>query len=95
MKELYFQIYKFYKKKRGMEFYMKKIFLKSALIIILLCSLFFLTGCTMQIETTDNSVSASVDGDTTEKVDGILDWIGNRLRRVFKTESSETTSHDA
>ena len=71
---------------------MRKIILEVALIVVLIVSVFALTGCTMQIETTDNSVSASVDGDTTEKVDGILDWIGNRIRRVFKTDNDTPSS---
>ena len=62
---------------------MKKVLLTVGTIIILSVMLFSLTGCTLQIETTDNSVSASVDGDTTEKVDNILDWIKDRIQRVF------------
>ena len=61
-------------------------------ILSIITCLIFLTGCTMQIETTDNSVSASVDGDTTEKVDGILDWFGERIRRVFKTDNDTSSS---
>ena len=53
------------------------------LIVMLSMGILFLTGCTLTVETSDNSVSASVDGDTTEKVDGILDWIKERLDRVF------------
>lgn len=71
---------------------MKKIILEVTLIVVLIVSVFALTGCTMQIETTDNSVSASVDGDTTEKVDGILDWFGERIRRVFKTDNDTSSS---
>ena len=55
--------------------------------------MFTLTGCTLTVKTTDNSVSASVDGETTEKVDGVIDWIKNRLNRIFTTtdnNSSET-----
>ena len=62
---------------------MKKVILTISTIIILSVMLFSLTGCTLQIETTDNSVSASVDGDTTEKVDSILDWVKDRVQRVF------------
>jgi hypothetical protein len=54
--------------------------------------MFALTGCTLQIKTTDNSVSASVDGETTERVDSVIDWIKARIDRVFnssdKTEST-------
>lgn len=70
---------------------MKKVFFIIALILILTIAVFSLTACTLQIETTDNSVSASVDGDTTERVDGILDWIKARLSRVFSTTDSSDT----
>ena len=63
---------------------MKKLLLTVGTIIILSVMLFSLTGCTLQIETTDNSVSASVDGDTTEKVDNILDWVKERIQRIFE-----------
>ena len=63
---------------------MKKVLLTVGTIIILSVMLFSLTGCTLQIETTDNSVSASVDGDTTEKVDNILDWVKERIQRVLE-----------
>lgn len=62
---------------------MKKFISIVLLIVILSMGVFFLTGCKLTVETSDNSVSASVDGDTTEKVDGILDWIKERLSRVF------------
>lgn len=62
---------------------MKKIVLTMVLVTLLTVAMFALTGCTLQIETTDNSVSASVDGDTTEKVDSILDWVKERIERVF------------
>lgn len=67
---------------------MKKIFLIVALIFVLAIAIISLSGCTLQIETTDNSVSASVDGDTTEKVDNIIDWIKARLSRIFDTSDS-------
>ena len=62
---------------------MKKIFLSLAVILILVVTMFTLTGCKLTVETTENSVTASVDGDTTEKVDGILGWIKQRLSRLF------------
>lgn len=65
---------------------MKKLLLTVGTIIILFVMLFSLTGCTLQIETTDNSVSASVDGETTERVDSVIDWIKARIDRVFNTE---------
>lgn len=67
---------------------MKKIIATIVLIIVLVSSIFILSGCTLKIETNDNSVSASVDGDTTEKVDGIIDWIKKRIQRIFDTDDS-------
>lgn len=66
---------------------MKKIISIIVLITILSFSTLVLTGCTLTVETTENSVSASVDGETTEKVDGIIDWIKARINRVFNTDS--------
>lgn len=63
---------------------MRRILLTVGVMIILMVMLFSLTGCTLQIETTDNSVSASVDGETTEQVDSILDWVKERIERVFE-----------
>ena len=71
---------------------MKKIISIIALIVVLTAIVFAVTGCTLQIETTENSVSASVDGDTTERVDSVLDWIRERIQRVFTTTSSESSS---
>ena len=68
---------------------MKKVILTTIMIVMLTVALFTLTGCTLQIETTDNSVSASVDGETTERVDSVIDWIKARIDRVFS--SDETT----
>lgn len=65
---------------------MKKVFITIFTVTILISFMFILSGCTLQIETTDNSVSASVDGDTTERVDSILDWIKARLERLFNTD---------
>lgn len=65
---------------------MKKTIATIFVIIILTFSLFILSGCKLEIETTDNSVTASVDGDTTEKVDNILDWIKERISRLFNTQ---------
>lgn len=66
---------------------MKKIISIILVVLILSFSILFLTGCTLTVETTDNSVSASVDGDTTEKVDSVIDWIKERISRVFNTDS--------
>lgn len=62
---------------------MKNVVLTIFTAIILISFMFILSGCTLKIETTDSTVSASVDGDTTEKVDNILDWIKARLSRLF------------
>ena len=70
---------------------MKKIISIIVLIIVLGVATIMLTGCTLQIETTDNSVSASVDGDTTERVDSVLEWIKERLSRVFNTSDGNQT----
>ena len=71
---------------------MKKI--KNVILIgvVLLFLMFTLTGCTLTVETTNNSVTASVDGDTTEQVDNVLDWIKERIQRVFNTEGKINTS---
>lgn len=74
---------------------MKKIISIILVIAILGLSAIFLTGCTLTLETTDNSVSATVDGDTTEKVDNIIDWIAERIKRVFNTESNSGTNSDS
>ncbi len=65
---------------------MKKVCAIIFLIIVLISTVFILSGCTLQIETTNSSVSASVDEDTTEKVDGVIDWIKARLNRLFNTD---------
>lgn len=69
---------------------MRRILLTVSAIVILMVMLFTLTGCTLQIETTDNSVSASVDGETTERVDSILDWVKERIQRVFQPSDNGT-----
>ena len=74
---------------------MKSIFVKVLLIIAIMVILFALSGCTLQIETTDNSVSASVDGDTTEKVDNIIVWIKERLRGLFDFEDNAEPAQTA
>lgn len=74
---------------------MKKIVSIIILVVILGLGTLFLTGCTLTLETTDNSVSASVDGDTTEKVDGILGWIKERLSRVFDVEVKTEVDKDS
>lgn len=71
---------------------MKKIIFVIILSIVLLIALVSLTGCTLKLETDDNSISASVDSDTTEKVDSVIDWIKDRLSRVFNTSDTKETT---
>mgnify|MGYP003308356045 CR=1 FL=1 len=70
---------------------MKSLIVKILLAVVFISMVVFLTGCTLKIETTDNSVSASVDGETTEKVDNIIDWIKDRISRIFVTEENAKT----
>lgn len=65
---------------------MKKLIVRVALLIILGLSIFVFTGCTLKLETTDNSVSASVDGETSETIDNVFDWIKERIDRLFNTD---------
>ena len=58
----------------------------------MLAMLFVLSACTLQIETTDNSVSASVDGETTERVDSVIDWVKDRLKRFISVEGTSSSS---
>ena len=71
---------------------MKRIIVKILLMIVLLIMVIVLSGCTLQIETTDNSVSASVDGETTQRVDSIIDWVKERLQRFVNVEGTSTES---
>ncbi len=65
---------------------MKNVILTIVTVVILVSFMFILSGCTLKIEADNNTVSASVDGDTTEKVDSVLDWIKERLSRLFNTD---------
>ena len=62
----------------------KSIILISVLLVILTCSLFTLTGCEISAKTNENSVSVSVDNETKSTFDSILDWIQERIDRIFK-----------
>ena len=53
------------------------------LVVILSCSLFTLTGCEISAKTNDNSVSISVDDETKGTFEGIIDWIKERIDRIF------------
>lgn len=62
---------------------MKKIVLSLTLLVILSCALFTLTGCEISAKTDDKSVSISVDDDTKGTFESILDWLQERIDRVF------------
>lgn len=67
---------------------MKNVVVLMFIVVILISFMFILSGCTLKIETTNTSVSASVDEDTTEKVDNILEWIKERISRLFNTDKN-------
>ena len=71
---------------------MKKVILIFAIFVILSVSLFTLTGCSLTIETDENSVSASVDEETQGTFERIVDWIVERLHRVFDTSDSSSNN---
>ena len=71
---------------------MKNLIVKILVGILLVAMLFVLSACTLQIETTDNSVSASVDGETTERVDSVIDWVKDRLKRFISVEGTTSSS---
>lgn len=62
---------------------MKKVVLIIVLILILTVSLFTLTGCKISAETHDNGVSVEVDDATKGTFESILDWITERIDRIF------------
>ena len=63
---------------------LKTVVLSVMLLAILSCSLFTLTGCEISARTDENSVSVSVDDETKGTFDSILDWIQERIDRIFK-----------
>lgn len=67
---------------------MKKIFLIVTSIVVIAIIAISLTGCTFQVTTSENSVTASVDEATTETVNNVFDWILERIERVFNNGSS-------
>ncbi len=73
---------------------MKKIIGIIVFIVILGALLFFLTGCTLKLETSDNSVSASVDGETGDTINNVFDWIKERLNRLFNTEDNNDSNDE-
>lgn len=62
---------------------LKKFILSLVLLVILCCALFTLTGCEISAKTDDNSVSVSVDEETKGTFTSILDWIQERIDRIF------------
>ena len=70
--------------KKEVYIYMKKVVLSLVLLAILNVALFTLTGCEISAKTDDNSVSVSVDDETKGTFEGILDWIQERIDRIFK-----------
>ena len=62
---------------------MKKVVLSLVLLAILNVALFTLTGCEISAKTDDNSVSISIDDDTKGTFESILDWIQERIDRIF------------
>lgn len=67
---------------------MKKVVLILVTITILTVALFTLTGCSITAETNDNSISVSVDEETKGTFEGIVDWVVERLDRIFVTEDN-------
>lgn len=65
---------------------MRKVVLVLIIVAILSVGLFTLTGCSFTVETDENSISASVDEETQNTFERIIDWIVERLDRIFVTE---------
>ena len=65
---------------------MRKVVLVLIIVAILSVAMFTLTGCSFTVETSDNSISASVDEETQGTFERIIDWIVERLDRIFVTE---------
>lgn len=73
---------------------MKKLVIVFILVVILTTSLFTLTGCSFTIETDENSVSASVDEDTQNTFENIIDWVVERLDRIFDNDGGSSSAPD-
>ena len=63
--------------------YLRKFILSIVLLVILGMGMFTLTGCEISARTDENSVSLSVDDETKGTFEGILDWIQERIDRIF------------
>lgn len=61
----------------------KVVFYGIVLLVILSFSLFTLTGCEISAKTDDNSISVSVDDETKGTFESIIDWIQERIDRIF------------
>ena len=70
---------------------MRKIVLVLIIVAILSVAMFTLTGCSFTVETDENSISASVDEETQGTFERIIDWIVERLDRIFVTEDQNNT----
>jgi len=62
---------------------MKRKLIALAMILILSFCLLCFTGCTFTAEAKDNTVTLSVDEETSGTVNNVIDWIKERLDRVF------------
>lgn len=62
---------------------LKEIVLILLIIVILTGLMFTLSGCEVSAKTDSNSVSISVDQETKGTFKGILDWIQERIDRIF------------
>lgn len=72
---------------------MRKVVLVFIIVAILTAMMFTLTGCSFTVETDENSISASVDEDTQNTFERIMDWIVERLDRIFVTEDKVSTNN--
>lgn len=70
---------------------MRKVVLVFIIVAILSIGMFTLTGCSFTVETDENSISASVDEDTQNTFERIINWIVERLDRIFVTEDKNNT----
>ena len=65
---------------------LKEVGLIIVVISILAVVMLTLTGCEISAKTDDNSVSISVDQETKGTFESILDWIQERIDRVFNVK---------
>lgn len=72
---------------------MRKLVLIVIIVAILGVSLFTLSGCSITTEADDNSISVSVDEETQNTFERIVDWIVERLDRIFDNDTSSGGSY--